>query len=944
MINTRFYLVGDFSNITGDDSSYSGTFSTRVDQSGIGYSISDIEIGFRLFTLSRQIYEITSINSQTFSTIDIDFIPVEGTLGVPSGTSMVYQYDGTIETLPAPPVNSSGVSSAMSSTILIHNAGVIANQKVDYGRIRYVNKSQGDNDTAVTGDPTKPWEDFRAAIESPGLQEGDIIHTYNSNYDFQDDLGGKILNPPSGLLMSFDNVYISSDSTSQHFLFGVELYSTENIEFTGDTYTLSVLGSLRLKAVGLVGIYVDDENSVLSDGRVIPNIDMSVTIEEFEPIDSSNMLCAINGGSDNTINLDGKVSLVKKAEGTILSTGFFGISRDRPMKNRSIRFLIDELELAPLNIRPGLWLHSDRHHLEANDVQFIINKVYAPTPLNYSGDLGSKRGQLSRLITLERGCKVTNSNIQLYVGELIMKARGSSLSFQGDKDYSDVLYSSNTLGDNPRMIRLSGEVQNTLIDIEFRSAVVEDGLLLIDRLTGDGEVLLRGNVVSRQQSVVKLAHSGDNKITLSGLFASDTAPAISSDLLGNTNTKNINLYGSYLTKSSAFPALAVNRPITLTNCIISRPNTDGIRPAIETNVSGLTIKYGDVRYDGEGDILDPTISGEVLPQLDNSSGNGTTAENSAELYNFSFNDSKTLDNVPSSRKGDVLLLKDNCEVYKYIGTENNWELVGTVFPTYSVIDITGAEESYDSPSGDGQLQVRRKRYTFDLKVSGNYLPKSYEIVDSSIVDTIENTSETPVLFDSNGQKTEDYSFDNQIVLTGESVEISSFQDTVLRLTYCNGQSVLLTIRADKTSNPTTYSSSVEYELENSVVGPQGEKGEKGDSGADISSFESTGPSFIITDGNASTFTARGMVRAVGKVDIPSNTSSGVLQVNYTGVDNNEVPYTVVTLTSRNQGVQLPAGASIYVEQDIDGAFEVRYYGLDTNADYSFNYIVTVANT
>jgi hypothetical protein len=617
-IQGRYFMVGSFDVLEDFGfGSYQVTMNMQADQTGNGYLPEGIEAGMRILTSTRQTYEVTAVESSTFSGAQLLISNIGQTSTAPTGVGVVYAYSDEKPTIPVPPSNSTSIPQALQSIILTHNAEVSGGgEPVDYGRIRYVNRVQGNNATAVTGDPTRPWQDLRAAVEAGGFQPGDVVHTYNSEYILESDLGGTIVNPPDDVTFSFDNVSINSTSTSQVKLFEIQGYNTIDLPTNADgSYDITITGDLRLTNCGSVYVYADDEDPTLSTGEDIPEINANIEIGSFHPREKSNILCAVNGSTPAGINVSGVVNRVIDAEGAILSTGYFGIMRDRPQRNQNFRFVIRELEVAANNVHPALWLQASRHLLDSSHVQFIVDRVVSKVSTFPGQDYGSKRGQLSRLFTLERGSAVTNSTVQIQIGEMAIATRGSALAFQGDVDYADVVYAANTLADNPRMVRISGDLSGSYIDVECRSCVLDDGLVLLDQPQG-GTVNISGNIYSRYQSVVKLNQSGSSSgnTLIQGTLTTLSAPVISSSATAPASgTARTVIRGVLSTDSGLFPAIATNRPITLVNSYLSRRLSSGGRPAVESNDAASTSAIiGGSYYLGAGDFTGPNITVSAL--------------------------------------------------------------------------------------------------------------------------------------------------------------------------------------------------------------------------------------------------------------------------------------------------------------------------------------------
>ncbi|MEL6141240.1 MAG: hypothetical protein AAFU67_06450, partial [Bacteroidota bacterium] len=121
----RFYLPCSFSNVTTvNDSTYTADLSFTSDQTGNGYLANQIQVGWRVLTSTKRWYRIAIVNSSSFASANLTLVEIPTFEGSPSGAGFVYEYDGTNQQIPVPPVNSTGISAAFASVIHSHNAEI----------------------------------------------------------------------------------------------------------------------------------------------------------------------------------------------------------------------------------------------------------------------------------------------------------------------------------------------------------------------------------------------------------------------------------------------------------------------------------------------------------------------------------------------------------------------------------------------------------------------------------------------------------------------------------------------------------------------------------------------------------------------------------------------------------------------------------------------------
>lgn len=615
-------MVGSF------DTSYVGEFSIRAamdlqsDQSGQGYLGTDVQPGWRIITSTGRLYRIDSVYSANFQEVSLSVTGIKGTSQPPNGVGMVFQYDGSKETIPVLPQNSSGLPSNLTAAILTHNAETASGiEAPNYGRIRYVNKAAGDNATAEPGNPLRPYVTAVAAVAAGGLEFGDVIHTYNSEYEYSE--FGRINNPPNGLVYSFDNVEIYYEGGARNLLFNVDFGAREEdqkVDFQGDSsrYMLTIRGNLIARGIVVASIYVDEPNPVFYTGDTIPEVNVYIAAQEYSTTTQFAPFVFVNGSGPRGVSVNGKLQRGYPSAAPMLSTGFFSNLLNRVQSNRKFFFEIDELYLTDVGVNPGLYRGLANHLADNDYIGIRVNKVFAPIGRNVEG---SAQGYYSRLASFARGGAFTNGEFFLSVGTIINPKRGSAKATQGAVDYSNVVFSLNTQGDNPRMVRINGDITGSRINVECDDCSVDDGFMIIDQpiatTANPANILLRGTIHSREHSAMKLAQSGPGiNVAMSGQFSSEKAPVVSSALTAPAaGTSYTSLRGTYTTQSSSFPAITSNRPLIMSGAFLSRPKSSGGRPAIESNTASTLLQHNAVSYLGAGSILGPNFTATLLKTI-----------------------------------------------------------------------------------------------------------------------------------------------------------------------------------------------------------------------------------------------------------------------------------------------------------------------------------------
>ena len=122
-LQRRFALpasIGQREAVTGQG--YRVTLTTFADQTGGGFLPSAVQVGYRLLTSNQQLFEITAVENTTLGSARVIVSEITGTGSEPTGSTLLYQYDGSTESIPFVPTNSTGISSALNAIIATHNA------------------------------------------------------------------------------------------------------------------------------------------------------------------------------------------------------------------------------------------------------------------------------------------------------------------------------------------------------------------------------------------------------------------------------------------------------------------------------------------------------------------------------------------------------------------------------------------------------------------------------------------------------------------------------------------------------------------------------------------------------------------------------------------------------------------------------------------------------
>lgn len=119
----RFAMAGSVTQVTGSGP-YTTKLTLQADQTGGGWTGNVLQVGWRVVTSTGQQYVIANRISSSLFAANLELEALGGTTGAPSGTVMVYSYDGATQTVPTLPENATGISSALVSVINTHNTEV----------------------------------------------------------------------------------------------------------------------------------------------------------------------------------------------------------------------------------------------------------------------------------------------------------------------------------------------------------------------------------------------------------------------------------------------------------------------------------------------------------------------------------------------------------------------------------------------------------------------------------------------------------------------------------------------------------------------------------------------------------------------------------------------------------------------------------------------------
>jgi lysophospholipase L1-like esterase len=160
-LSRQFFLVGAFQSSTVvNDSTYTVTIIFQADQTGQGYLPTQITTAHRVIDTNGKTYRVSAVVSSNFTEATLTLVE-RGSNGAPLGAGYVYNPFPDTEIVPVPPSNAVGISAALLSAILTHNA---ENTGSGGG-----STEQADGAT-ILGDGT-PGDPFRVNTDTVALKE-----------------------------------------------------------------------------------------------------------------------------------------------------------------------------------------------------------------------------------------------------------------------------------------------------------------------------------------------------------------------------------------------------------------------------------------------------------------------------------------------------------------------------------------------------------------------------------------------------------------------------------------------------------------------------------------------------------------------------------------------------------------------------------------------------
>ena len=632
-VESRYYMVGSFSNAAMNaDSSYRVDIVFQSDQTGNGYLANQLQVGWRVFTSTRRKYVIDTIHTSSFTSATVTLRRLAGEAGVPSGISMAYQYDGSTEALPVPPVNSTGISAAMASIVQTHNAVLGAGGGSGGGapegqRIWYVNWDLGDDATGEMGNPAKPFKTYIGATYDPNEahQPGDIIYTYQSTFVWQDlpnaqgQTNPRIVNPPDSLIYVFDEVEMRQRGTTSTTMFYISQGDKASDDYPEplpfNRLRFMVRGNLILNGIGLLLTWNDPDETQAS-GEHVPTIRADVEVKEIKS-EAYNQFSSFNfngGYHDVDIKIDEATDLTN----TIFSPAGYVITGevDPTSRKKDIRVTVNNFRPRPDATRITLLKTSSFAPHDSSRLYVRVNNISLPV---HNPSLGSQTSKWPLLALFDNGFSWKNGYIELSLGNVtVERYRDSAYVGQPVSDYAAPNYTANIRSDEARMIFFGGEYTGTKIKIHCDNCNVQDGFILLDQVTGDPEIQITGRYNSYWQSVVKMNQpTSDADVWLNGYFSSNKAPAISSGLTAPGGGNPVRMTGVFRTESTSMPVLAINRHVRLFNAYLERPVASAGRPVIESNTAGTVLQHHNVAVISAGDAVGANIVASSMPTIPN---------------------------------------------------------------------------------------------------------------------------------------------------------------------------------------------------------------------------------------------------------------------------------------------------------------------------------------
>lgn len=121
-VQSKWFVVGDVTNaINQGGGEYAISTTVNTDQSGNGYSGSDVMAGDRIITATGRNYSITSVTTSGATSMTLVVQNLEATPISPSGRILLYSYSASDPYVPVGAINFTGISAAFSAIITNHN-------------------------------------------------------------------------------------------------------------------------------------------------------------------------------------------------------------------------------------------------------------------------------------------------------------------------------------------------------------------------------------------------------------------------------------------------------------------------------------------------------------------------------------------------------------------------------------------------------------------------------------------------------------------------------------------------------------------------------------------------------------------------------------------------------------------------------------------------------
>lgn len=166
----QFRMIGTASWITVNDSTYTATVTFQSDLTGMGYLANQIQVGYRTFTPTEQLYSITAVANATFSSADLTVVELNGNHGSPNGQILVFNPAGN-STIPQAPFGSTGATAQMQAAVDAYNARQVAQSgetntgsnigagvgifaQKNAATLEFKSLESGSNNVSITGDAT----------------------------------------------------------------------------------------------------------------------------------------------------------------------------------------------------------------------------------------------------------------------------------------------------------------------------------------------------------------------------------------------------------------------------------------------------------------------------------------------------------------------------------------------------------------------------------------------------------------------------------------------------------------------------------------------------------------------------------------------------------------------------------------------------------------------